>query len=353
MSDPWSSTYEASYAKNIKADVVIIRRHLDAYVDRGLGSPRTARAFCQELELILDGLSRNPETWRTHRSFFIVDLPAILAAFQVLAENPEETSGRDTLQSLLDRALTKASRVREAISSGSLDDSILSLSVLDLPQEEPKGRLSAISKRVPGKMKSFPGALMSQTGKATTGLRKRGVGLYELAGHHIEETMYDVKGALIRPVSNRLSALTETMRTATGRAFISSLIGTLLFPPLAPFLIGDALLAMPHDYTRHLARMSEEDARADLERKGRSRQEAERIMAAVKGQALRFETSCLSMSIDMIEGKATGVILCGKYLGESLEDLDRDTIVSLRDAAPDEETGQALTTWLSRIDEVA
>jgi hypothetical protein len=154
--------------------------------------------------------------------------------------------------------------------------------------------------------------------------------------------------SIVRPISSRVSALYKGVLVAGSGAMVWGAVGALLFPPIAPFIVGEKLLSLPEEYTRQLARLSEEDARLDLERKGRTRLEIDRIMSGLKGKSLRIETPCLSLSIDTLNGKASGLILCGRHMGDALEDLDRETIVSLRDHAPDTETRQALEAWLAR-----
>jgi hypothetical protein len=345
MSNPWSENSPANQSKKILVDLELARRILLARSEQRGVMPRGLAGFCDTLEEIRTGLHAAPNAWRKHRAFFIVDLPAIIAATEALGESVEETSERNDVLDLLERAFRKGDAVKSGIRSRLIEDSALALSVLDLPRQQPKsGVLSGVTR----KLTSASSAVTARTGRLANQITMTGEGLYELAGLHLSESLQEMHSSIVRPISSRVSALYKGVLVAGSGAMVWGAVGALLFPPIAPFIVGEKLLSLPEEYTRQLARLSEEDARLDLERKGRTRLEIDRIMSGLKGKSLRIETPCLSLSIDTLNGKASGLILCGRHMGDALEDLDRETIVSLRDHAPDTETRQALEAWLAR-----
>lgn len=356
MKNPWSEDSSAVPAKKVRAQIELSRRTLQLKSTAGMPLKAEISEFVDDLDAINKALASHPDAWRSHRSFLVVELPAVVEAVCTLAECADHAQGREELEALLSRTLTRSAAVRRDCQSRDVNESILALSVLDRPETVTDVSDTVTSRffgGVTGAIKTTGGAITSRTGKAMNEVRHRGGSLYDLAGAHAGQAYRGAKTTLFRPITVRITALTDSLLSTGGSALVWGAIGTLIFPPLAPFLVGETLLSLPEAYTRQLAALSDKDARELLEQKGRDKIEVDQIMAALKGGAMRFETPCLSVKVDTREGTASGIILRGAFIGESLENMETAKIRLLRDKSPDDETRQALSTWLARIEGAA
>ena len=146
----------------------------------------------------------------------------------------------------------------------------------------------------------------------------------------------------------RIAALSDALTQGSMSALIFGSLATIIFPPLAPFLVGEAILSMPNAYAERLAGLNDAEAREELERAGERKDQINQIMAALKAGPVRFDTPCLSITMDPRSGKASGIVLQGRYTGHVLEEIAPREIALMRDKAPDDETRRALNAWIER-----
>lgn len=344
-SNPWTESAPEHHARRLLVALESARRSILENTRDIPDLRQPASAFCSDLEKLVGVMSQHPDAWRSIRTFLVVDLPAIQAAIHSLSIAASGSEGKEELLSLILRSFGKSSEALASVSHLSLQSDILSLQVITgEPEDRSGGSSNAISSR-----------LSRMTQAAREGLSRSidrsgdvAGGVATLVTAYAGQALSDTTQMISRPLTRRVAALTDSLVNTGGSALAWGAIGAVIFPPLAPFLVGEALLSLPEEYTRRLEKISEEDARRDLERRGRSAREIDMILAGIRGGSIRFETPCLSLSIDARTGKASGLVLKGKYMGCALEELDADTISMLHRKSPDTETKAALAAWMSR-----
>ena len=297
-------------------------------------------------------LAACPDDWRRLRAVLVVDIPAILEALEGAATLPDGTA-KEALLAQVPAALGRTRQAAEDLVNLRSQDLALGLQVLpgaDLPPPEPEPQGGLM-----GRVKGFSrgaGRLLEGTVDASRDTASRAAStagaIAALSGEHISSLLGDAGRSITRPISMRMQAMAGAVGDTSLAALLLGGMASIIFPPIAPFVAGEAILRMPETYAAHLAHVSEAEARAELERSGEKSERIASILAVIRGGPVRFDTPCLSITLDPTRGTASGIILKGRYTGELIETLDRRTLETLRDKAPDEETGRALTSWLSR-----
>jgi hypothetical protein len=356
--DPWIDTEPKDRVKAIRRDLELSRRTIKDLLasERDLRGP--AQSYCKAIDDIMAHLLERPDDWRRIRAFIVVDIPAILQAAEGLSSLPAGEA-RGTLVASLKQALAAAAPKAATLAEARAADLTAGLDVLpsasgqdaDENGDGGTGFLGGLTRKARQINRSAT-ALTRDTVESSARLTSRAVaaagGLTELSGTYVGSFIGDVGRGVTRPVTLRVAALRDAVTEGGLTVLVVGGITSLIFPPLAPFVVGEAMLSMPDSYASRLSQLSEAEARSELARRGEHRDRINEIMATLRGGPMRFDTPCLSITMDPGSGAASGIILRGCHTGEALESLDMAEVKRMRDTAPDEETGRALNAWISR-----
>ncbi len=351
FTNPWVEPAGQDRSNLVRRDLEMARRGAEQSTISAPGLQKQITKFSAALAGIQKHLTAAPDDWRLIRAFIIVDVPAIMQALEGL-QTLEEGPGRDDLVQNLMQAMTRADihlRSLNEARARALGIGLDVLPALDAPADTPaaSGFMSGLTRRAQAVTKSA-GALTDGARDFTSEVTARaGVaasGLTRLSGAYLG----DATRAVSRPVTMRIAALSDALTQGSMSALIFGSLATIIFPPLAPFLVGEAILSMPNAYAERLAGLNDAEAREELERTGERKDQINQIMAALKAGPVRFDTPCLSITMDPRSGKASGIVLQGRYTGHVLEEIAPREIALMRDKAPDDETRRALNAWIER-----
>jgi hypothetical protein len=354
--NPWDETPGLDRIREIRRDIELARR---VAVDANIVFPKISKdiqKFVKSLDRITVHLAAYPDDWRRIRSLMVVDIPAILQAMEG-ATNLPEGEARTDLVKRLPAALEKASLEAASMERTRADALAIGLDVLPGAEAIPAEEAPAAG--ISGRLTGFGrGAMSAVTGTLETSrdVSSRVVGsavstagaVTALSGEHLGGFLGSASRTITNPVTNRVKAMADALAEGSAAALILGGIASLVFPPIAPFVVGEAVLRMPEAYAANLADMNQAEARAELIRNGEKADRIAGIMAALHGGPVRFDTPCLSMTMDPRTGKASGIVLSGAHTGEMVENIEHKEVVLMRDKSPDEETRRALTAWLER-----
>lgn len=357
-------------------------------------APRLHRSMRQDVQRLGAALAALEDTYRADETAFrrtraltAVHLPTLMDALEQLAEMEDAQTGsedaRATLRQTLtacfaavhdakdrhdaravDRLALDADTLRDRVAPDSAPGTPLPDSDTDV-RDEGRGWMDTARGAIGGHLtrigqsrlvqtttrqiqeSTAQVAAATQTGAADVLDTARGAVAYTRTrvGGVARETVADLTQPLAIRITATRAALEDAVVSATGVGLVVSLI----FPPVAPFLAGLALLDAGATYS---ATLDAERAAADrLRAEGRAQDAAalEAAQAQMKGhRTVRLETAHVHVTIDRTTGAADGVILSGRHVGVRLAELDAETLRVLERTAPDTETAQILETWRRR-----
>jgi hypothetical protein len=359
--NPWDEAADTDRINEIRRDLELARRASTASVKLYPSIKSDLKKFSAALEAIQHHLSSNPDDHRRHRAIYIVDIPTIIETLEGAAGLPEGQARADLL-ALIPAAIARTCACSEALTQLRAEDLSLSLRVLPGQAPEVPEEVEDVSTGLMGRMKGLSQSAKRLVGDtvdtsidaagrvaSTAGDVASAAGtVASLSGSHLASLAGSAGKTLTRPVSRRMQAMAGAVSETSLTALVLGGLTTLIFPPLAPFVAGEAILRMPEAYAAHLAGLSDEDARAELQRSGEREEKISSILATIRRGPIRFDTECLSITLDPKCGTASGIILRGQYTGQMIESLDVKTVELMRDKAPDQETRLAIEAWLSR-----
>ncbi len=355
FTNPWTEPAGQERSNLVRRDIEMARRVVECAAPAVPGLAKQIAKFGSALKGILKHLTAAPDDWRLVRAFIVVDMPAILQALEGL-QSLEDGPGREELKSSLAQAMSRAEFHLQNLNEARARALGVGLDVLPplvVPQEVPQSGslLSGFTRhaKAVGKNASalVDGALDASS-EITTRAGAAASGISRLSGAYLGNALGDASRMVTRPVTMRISALSEALTEGSVSALIFGGLASLIFPPLAPFLVGEAILGMPATYAAKLNGLSDKEAREELKRSGERSEQISLIMATIKAGPVRFDTPCLSITMDPRSGKASGIVLQGRYTGQVLEEIGMSDIALMRDKAPDEETRRVLNAWLQR-----
>jgi hypothetical protein len=364
--DPWKEPKGVDRALEIRRDLTLARRDGDALAGFFPSIKHELSAFSQSLGRLIEILDRRPDAWRGIRSIIVIDIPT---AISVLSEAVELPVGafRDQVVSELAQALSRitagVSRIEESVAADlSLtlsvrNDAQISADPSPQPETEQSGgmfgrlnRLKNSAGQLAGSAASDAGQIAGDAYEVTSGaagtVAARAGAVASLAGEELTSTLSSAARSVTRPVTNRIQAAAAAASDASMVALILGGVASVVIPPLAPLVVGEAVLGMGEGYARHLAVMDEADAREALRRSGEREDRISEILAAVKGGPVRFETDYISITVDPISGEKSGIVLQGQHMGKELSSIDASDLRKLAHWAPDQATARALSAWM-------
>jgi len=351
FTNPWSEPAGQDRGNLVRRDLEVARRAAEKAAATQPGMAKDIIKFCTALGGIQKHLAAAPESWRMIRAFVVVDVPAVLQALEGLPDIADGPS-RNDLERSLAQAMARAEHYLRSLNEARAHELGVGLDVLPAlaaPEDAPasSGLMSGITRRAQAVTKSagaLTGGAFDLTSEVTSRASAAASGITRLSGAYLG----DASRAVARPVTIRMSALSDALAQGSMSALVFGGLASLIFPPLAPFLVGEAILSMPDAYAARLAGLNAAEAREELERAGERKDQINQILAALKAGPVRFDTPCLSITMDPRTGKASGIVLQGRYTGHVLEEIEAREIVRMRDKAPDEETRRALNAWIER-----
>lgn len=351
FTNPWSEPAGQDRGNLVRRDLEVARRTAEKAATSQSGMGKEIAKFTGALGGIQKHLAAAPESWRLIRAFVVVDVPAVLQALEGLPDL-EHGPARNDLEQSLTQALTRADHYLRTLNEARARELGVGLDVLPAlagPVDAPAstGLMSGITRRAQAVTKSagaLTGGALDLTSEVTSRASLAASGITRLSGAYLG----DASRAVARPVTMRMSALSDALAQGSISALVFGGLASLIFPPLAPFLVGEAILSMPDAYASRLAGLNDAEARQELERAGERKDQITQIMATLKAGPVRFDTPCLSITMDPRSGKASGIVLQGRYTGHVLEEIEAREIIRMRDKAPDEETRRALKAWIGR-----
>lgn len=358
-SNPWLDTSSVQRGKEVLKEIEIAMRTARKAAADFRDIRTEAERFETDLLRLQKHLRAKPDDWRQVRALIVVDIPAILSAIEGLATISESDARRSLVgatksaMSAVGPAVLRLEEAHARALQAGLEAAVLgSLSApRGAPDEDATGFLGGLGRRV---LKVTGGAteLLSSAQQSVTGfgadisVRATAVvvGAFELGGEYIGEA----GRTITRPVTLRAQALLDAATGVGVSALVFGGVASLVFPPIAPFVVGEQLLEMPGDYQRRLASLSDREAQEELRRNGEREERIAGILEAIRGGMLRFDTDHLSITMDPARGTETGIILSGRHTGEMLESIPADEIDLMLAHAPDEGTRRALEAWKKR-----
>jgi hypothetical protein len=351
FANPWAEPAGQDRSNLVRRDLEVARRAAEQAALTLPGLSKEITKFIAALGAIQKHLATAPESWRLIRAFVVVDVPAVLQALEGLPDI-EEGPSRNELKQSLAQAMTRADHYLRTLNEARARELGVGLDVLPAlgapaDQQPTTGLMSGLTRRAQAVTKSagaLTGGALNLTSEVTSRASAAASGITRLSGAYLG----DASRAVARPVTIRISALSDALAQGSMSALVFGGLASLIFPPLAPFLVGEAILSMPDTYAARLAGLNEAEAREELERAGERKDQITQIMAALKAGPVRFDTPCLSITMDPRTGKASGIVLQGRYTGHVLEEIEAREIIRMRDKAPDEETRRALNAWIER-----
>ena len=111
-------------------------------------------------------------------------------------------------------------------------------------QHPTTGLMSGLTRRAQAVTKSagaLTGGALDLTSEVTSRASAAASGITRLSGAYLG----DASRAVARPVTIRISALSDALAQGSMSALVFGGLASLIFPPLAPFLVGEAILSLP------------------------------------------------------------------------------------------------------------
>lgn len=365
QNDPWKEPQNVDRAHEIRCELELARR-------AGQGHRANFPKLLRELDLFLaslmqfqDILTRRPDAWRSARSLIVVDIPTVIEVLNEAATLPDGDA-KAGVTSNLAQSLGKIAAGFDRVSDQVAVDLALTLSVnnqalpapdVNEPASEPAsgmfGRLKGLSRSavdladgaVKGAGQMVGDAYTATSAAAGTAAARAGA-VSSLATEELTSTLLAAGRSVTRPVTKRIGALSAASAEASVYAIIFGGLASVILPPLAPLVVGEAVLGMGEGYARNLAQMDEADARDALRRSGQREERISDIIAAIKGGPIRFETDYVSITVDPITDEKSGIVLQGLHMGKDLTSLEASDVRRLAHWAPDEATARALSAWM-------
>lgn len=348
----WSEPPNLDRVQIIRRDIELARRVASDAADCCKPIHSKIERFRSDLSEIQTHLSDRPDDWRLIRSLLVVDMPTIVEALEGAATLPEGEPKQDLLRHI-PAVMARATDASQKLSQIKAENLSLGLQVISGRVDEPASGDG--DGGVFGRVKRLTigaGRAISETAERSTqtaGMAMSAVGsAASLTGEHLVSVAGAAGRRITRPVSMRMQAMANATGDVSFTALVLGGLTSAVFPVLTPFVVGEAFLRWPENYTSYLAQLSDEEARIELERSGESSERISEIIATLRGGVIRFDTDCLSITIEPGTGSASGIILRGQLMGHFIEDLSHDQIQRLCETAPDLDTKRALEAWLAR-----
>lgn len=351
--NPWNEAESGIRINQVRRDIELSRR----ICERASEELKLIRSDLQRFEKSLcdiqSHLTSFPDDWRRIRAVIVVDIPAVSEALEGALSLPDGDA-RSELLSYIPRAVQSSRTAADSLATARAEELAIGLQVL--PSSMAVGDSSHGDRSLLGRARGLGfgagsrivGASVDVSRNAAESLAEKAGAVAALSTEHIGSLAGSVGRTVTRPVALRMQAMSDAVGEVSMAAFIVGGIVSVVFPPIAPLVVGEAFLRLPDAYAANLSGLSEEEARAELIRSGEKADRIASIMAVIKGGPIRFDTPCVSITVNPKCGTASGIILAGKYTGEAMENLDADVVKLLHDKAPDEETKRALNSWILR-----
>lgn len=352
--DPWADA-EATPEHAAALRLVVLERRLRIAADRlGVHGPG-AIAIAETIAKIRRLYSQDTKAWRRTRAFAVAHGPLLIETIEQLAKAGAPDDLADRLMAcgrLADAALQAASepqRLALEVSVETLEALVAPVAPAEAPVPASRGwfdRAAALipAMAVPGRMSRVARALgiklADDISAAATGTLAQAQVLTERAAAGLVDLADDAWRRLSDPVERTVGAALATASQTAVSAGCMALIGAVLFPPAAPFLIAVDLLKLDERYNQAIGtRIARQDAERAQRRRVR-RMALEARIAQLNGvpRRLVFETDALSLTIDLDRMEVDGIILRGKHAGVALDRISDTSLAQLAHYAPDPET---------------
>lgn len=356
---PWA---EDDIAPSRAAIVTVhkARSMASRFEDRLPGLRIALRQFRDDLQVIEAAYRASPDAYRRSRALTAVHLPSLLDSLEKLAQmraSGVDSDRIDIIQDDIRTCLGATTEARARIDNQAIDTLTIEVETLadSLPAQDPSahegGLLARTLDQGRNQIGRKLGSVTSFAGEIGSAAKRRAEGGWSAARITLGGALGEIFDSALTPVRVRMSAAFETALSASLDSLASGAIMSIIFPPLAPLTAGLAILEAGETYNRAVAHGTN-DAKEAREARRLQRDEAlTGALARLKGQSpiMRMESPCLHVTLDLENGYADGLVLAGRHAGETLADLDRKTIIAMRDTAPDQDTRAILDSWMTRI----
>lgn len=349
---PWA---EDDVAPSRAAIVTVhkARNALEGFAEKLPALRSAIAAACKDLQVIEDAYLQDPESYRRSRSLTAVHLPVLIDGLEQFSKLDQDRIEKDRLaliEAELKTCLHATSEARSRIDQRAVETLQIEIQTLS-DMIGPGSSTPVQSDNVLAKGYAQAGRHLTATsarlGKIGTSVRKRATGGWDAARLSVSGVLDDALDIATTPIRTRATAVINAMAGASVSALVTGALVSLVFPPLAPLATGLTLLDAFSIYDDEVTRGDQKTAKAREARKA-ARQEA--MQAALgrlhgKSSVIRMESPLLHITLDLENDKARGLVLAGRYAGQSLNDIDHKDLLRMRDTAPDDETRAILETW--------
>ncbi|MEP3616865.1 hypothetical protein [Parasphingorhabdus sp.] len=323
--------------------------------------------FVADLDYIEAAYAKDPTAFRSNRSLSAVYLPGIVSGLEALIEM--RAAGGDearvnAVEAELASCFAAAAQARaviadQATTSAEIEASVLRGAIAPQPSSEPAseapvglfGRIGGMTRS--GSKMALNGLntgkdLVGGLGSSTYSMLGSGAGVASTYLGGLVEEGFDMVAS---PIARRVNSIGSTLVAASSGAIATGLVTAVVFPPAIPVGVGIGLLAGTMTYGDSL---EAETDKATKERKDRRAQREASLSSKIRqfrgiSPVVRMETAHVHVAMNAETGQSQGIILTGRYAGESMMNLDRATLTLLGDTAPDQETQDIIHAWRERM----